>query len=344
MRILGEKIVDKIILLTFDYEMFFHKIGTVQRCLIEPVEELETVLKLANVKATFFVDVLYLIYLLKAGELDKRQYDLIKKQLQVLVANGHRVELHLHPHWIHGVLNQDTNIWEGPYKYRLHEFCESEIIKMFEDGKYLLESILQEVDSKYSLIAYRAGGWCIQPFNKLKKAFDKTGILIDSSVAFGMHDKSKTHYYDFRLAPQKGWYNFDEDVINENIKGKFTEIPISTFITNPLEKIEKRIIFQKNKQKIVFFGDGSGIEVSKEALMKKLFQRHSMYTIDGVFNETLCLQNIEKSKLDLLTFISHPKNLSSISLNFLKNLMEGEYEFQTMCQYYKGIKKKVENV
>lgn len=44
---------------------------------------------------------------------------------------------------------------------------------MFVEGTNLLTNIAREVDSEYKIVAFRAGGWAVQPFDKLKKGFQK---------------------------------------------------------------------------------------------------------------------------------------------------------------------------
>ena len=54
----------------------------------------------------------------------------------------------------------DTN------RYKLSDFEEEEIGVIFKKYK----AILEEITGKKTSI-YRAGGWCLQPFSKIKKAF-----------------------------------------------------------------------------------------------------------------------------------------------------------------------------
>ncbi len=52
------------IFLTYDYELFFgEESGSVDKCMIEPTNELLKIAKEFNIKMTFFVDIGYLIKL-----------------------------------------------------------------------------------------------------------------------------------------------------------------------------------------------------------------------------------------------------------------------------------------
>lgn len=85
---------------------------------------------------------------------------------------GHRIELHIHPHWVNAVYNGDgTWNYDDYSHYSLYSFTEDEVTSMFKEGTELLNKIAHKVDPNYKVIAFRAGGWTVQPFSKLKKDF-----------------------------------------------------------------------------------------------------------------------------------------------------------------------------
>ena len=107
----------KKIILSFDYELFFgYKSGTVRKSLIEPTNKMLDAMDQVGAKATYFVDYLMLKYLEK--ENDKRcnsDLELIKEQLSEILRRGHRIELHIHPHFLsdtflHQMKLQDLHI------------------------------------------------------------------------------------------------------------------------------------------------------------------------------------------------------------------------------------------
>ena len=96
-------------ILSFDYELFFgDKSGTVQRTLIEPTNIMLNVLDEVGAQATFFVDYLMLKFLEKEN-CKRTLADLkaIEEQLMDIVRRGHRIELHIHSHWIDAKYNGD---------------------------------------------------------------------------------------------------------------------------------------------------------------------------------------------------------------------------------------------
>src|ERR1035437_4606027 len=97
----------KKILLTFDYEPFLGaKSGTADRCMLQPVDALRTIMNKYNAKAIFFVDILYLLNLKKHSELNA-DFVAVKDQLKTLYREGHYLFPHIHPHWLDSVYLDD---------------------------------------------------------------------------------------------------------------------------------------------------------------------------------------------------------------------------------------------
>ncbi len=88
-------------LLTLDYELFFKKSGDAYLSLLKPTDDLLKVLEDTGGKAVFFVDTIYLNLLRTSAEPENLElYKKFEEQLRDIVARGHRIELHLHPHWL----------------------------------------------------------------------------------------------------------------------------------------------------------------------------------------------------------------------------------------------------
>lgn len=68
---------------------------------------------------------------------------------------------------------------------------------MFKEGTAYLNNLAQEVEPGYTICAFRAGGWAIQPFHKIKKGFLEANIKIDSSISYGAYGKNQYSYFDF---------------------------------------------------------------------------------------------------------------------------------------------------
>lgn len=212
----------KKIILSYDYELFFgDRSGTVLKSLIEPTNLLLDVMDSVGFKGNFFVDWQMLKYLKEANtERTLADHQLIIDQLKDMVCRGHRIELHIHPHWVDAKYNGDGTWDFSEFRhYSLNSFPEQEIVDMFVEGTNLLTNIARGVDSEYKIVAFRAGGWVVQPFDCLKRAFKRAGIKIDSSVARGAYGKNKYSYFNFIGSPDGEMWRYENEVITPDDKG-----------------------------------------------------------------------------------------------------------------------------
>jgi len=304
-------------IITFDYELFLgEKSGTAQKSILEPTDKIITLLKQYKAKAIFFVDTTYLMTLKKYNH---RDFFKISKQLQEIVKIGSSVELHLHPQWLDAKPNKNEWIFESFNRYRLHSLSQQEIIKLFEEGSCLLEDI-----TNTKIQAFRAGGWSITPFEKLKEAFVKCGIKIDMSVLPNFYkNELPMHYYDFRNVSSKNIYKFEDDVSKENKDGTFLEIPVTTYYVNGIDLVINNLI-KKIKYKPIY-GDGKGLKTANENKNKflRIFKKNIRNaTFEGqsewFFNKSLKLLE----KLPIIHFVSHPKTFNQTALNNMEKILK----------------------
>lgn len=171
---------------------------------------------------TFFVEVLELIEMESAGIVG---VPAVKSQLVDAVKRGHDAQLHLHPQWRkarnlgHGGWELDMSAW------RIGDIDRESLASMLHSGKSWIHELLAEIPD-YRCIAFRAGGWCIQPSQIVIEELEKSGILIDSTVATGIYSATKGEWSDFRKAPDKPFWKVDSDVCVEANSGLW-EIPIA---------------------------------------------------------------------------------------------------------------------
>ncbi|AZN43298.1 polysaccharide deacetylase family protein [Paenibacillus albus] len=321
----------KTILLTFDYEVFFNRPGTFERCILEPVDELIRLMEQHQMGATYFIDMLYYSRLLEQEE-TKLTALAMKRQLQRLVQAGHRIEPHLHPHWLDAEW-EDGN-WAFPHykRYRLQSLSEDEILAILHEACRMLEEIAREVDPSYKVMAYRAGGWCIQPFDKLVKAFGASELLVDSSVAPGMRGDSEAHYFEFSHVKPVDYYRFECDPTLVSPQGSFVEIPISTYHRSAYNKLRNKVFNRFYRRRLRQFGDGRGIPLNTD-FRKKWLATTEMVTLERMYPNKL-MQIIKQSKQSVVNIISHPKGLSPISMECLLKLAESKHRCITIKKYY----------
>ena len=315
----------KKIIFSFDYELFFGvKSGTVQKTLIEPTNLLLDCMESVGAKGNFFIDYLMFERLEKLiDERAKSDLKMIKDQVRDMVRRGHRIELHLHPHWIDAVYNGDgTWNYSDFTHYSLYSLGKEEVARQFREGTAYLTKLAREVDPDYQICAFRAGGWTIQPFEIVKDCFKENGIAIDSSVMQGTYSKNQYSKFDFRDAPDKDFYHFSNDVCVEEKKGEFLEVPITvyyrTFFLKVVEKIGR--FLYKKKQCIT---DGTHDRPDLLVLKKKdLFT--SVPTSFSMSNRIPLIADwlFRLSNHILITIIDHPKDFTENDLHLIKRYMK----------------------
>lgn len=311
------------IFITLDYELFFgNNSGTQEKSIIYPTDRLLQILDKHNIKASFFVDSGYLIKLdefRKKYDVLEENYQQIITQIKNLSDDGHDIQLHIHPHWEDSYF--DGNKWViNTTRYRLHEFSVDEI----DDMVYRYKKVLTDIVSD-KVFAFRAGGWCIQPFGKLKNALKKNGIWLDSTLFENGKNNSSTHYFDFAGMPDKTIWKFEDDPLVENKNGFFTEIPISSYRVSPLFFWKLAYYRKFGGQRYRSFGDGSAAGGSNWDKLRMLTcSTNSVVSIDGYKASFLqkAYSNFKK-KSDHKNFvvIGHPKAMSEYSLEKLEEFI-----------------------
>lgn len=305
------------ILITLDYELFFGQSGSVEKSIIEPTEKLLSILDKYSVKASFFVDSGYIIKLkeyMQDFEVLIKDYDLITQQIQRLSSEGHDIQLHIHPHWEDSFYDGENWIFDIS-RYKLSDFSELEIDDIVSRYSKALVDLTQIMPT-----TFRAGGWCIQPFNKIANALSKHGIFIDSTVYPNGKNETTEKSFDFSDSPIKNNWRFSNDPLVENEHGKFLEIPISSVSTSPLfylQFIWFKLFGGKNHKPI---GDGFAISNSRKQIFKLLLKTSfSVASIDG-YKASLLDRCARQNKMQLV-LIGHPKSFTSYSLKELDSFI-----------------------
>lgn len=227
--------------LTFDYELFLGKNSATEKdILFEPTAQLAKMLSEENVSATFFADICSAIQYRKMG-IEEYAAE-FEKQLQELYASGQDVQLHIHPHWLKSVYAEGD--WKFDYaSYRIHSFGferrkANNAYDVLQTGTERLNTILREVDNNYQCIAYRAGGFALQPHKELVEALYDSGIRVDSSVAPHLSSDSKMNFYNYENKHIQGnWWISPDHEWWEDMPQKpkaIYEIPIATENKNPV--------------------------------------------------------------------------------------------------------------
>ncbi len=327
-------------LLTLDYEVFFGRnTGTVQRTLLEPTEALLGVADRHCAPLVFFVDAGFILRLRaemhKAASL-RADYSAVCRQVESLARAGHEIQLHIHPHWEDSHWDESgASGWQvEETRYALHSFSPAEITDIVR--RY--STLLRELAGPQAAYAYRAGGWVIQPFDKLRGALLEAGVTIDSTVFAGGRSEGEIQPFDFQGAPLKSRWRFEADPLVETAHGPFLEVPIASRLLNPLFYWRFAAMKKLGGSKHRAFGDGHAVAMGRKDLVRKLVQPSaSVVSMDGYKASFLQLaaQEYEVEGYEDFVVIGHPKAFTPYSLEQLDRFLAGEtaHEVATFSAY-----------
>jgi hypothetical protein len=306
-------------LLTLDYEVYFgRRSGTVERCLIEPTRALLAIAGRHGARLAFFVDAGFILRLraeMRRSAVLRAQHDAVCRQVEALARAGHEVQLHVHPHW-EGSRWTEAG-WEiDVERFALHAFDPAAIDDIV--GRYA--GVLRELAGSEAAFAYRAGGWVIQPFATLRPALLRHGVTVDSTVFPGGYNAGHVQPYDFRGAPAKSKWRFDDDPLAEAPGGAFLEMPIASHRLRPDFFWRLAAARKLGGARHRAFGDGQAIAMEGGDLLRKLLRpTASVVSIDGYKASFLdaAARAYEARGMEEFVVIGHPKALTPYSLEQL---------------------------
>ncbi len=320
------------IFVTFDYEPYFgtHS-GSVEKCITGPTEMLTEMARQQGIKLCHFVDIGFLLCLEKMQKKHphlNKDHALICRQLDELHKEGHDLQLHIHPHWEDSYYDGSNWICKV-HRYKLDDFNDQEIRDIISTYTNRLKQFNPHP------VAFRAGGWCIQPFSRLKNPLWEAGIRIDSSVFPNGHFESDQYQYDFRNAPLKGRWNFSNDPLTEDPDGTFTEIPISSIFNSPLFYWRLFLLGRLNPYAHKPLGDGVPIPAPGQRFSLLTRWTHNTVSVDGynasILNRAL-KQQIRSGNEDMV-IIGHQKSLSRYGLKALEKFVSQQKVKHRFCTY-----------
>jgi hypothetical protein len=328
------------LLFSSDYELYFGENFLSEReVLIDPTQRILEAFEEEGIPMTLFADVAS-VWRYHSLKVESDYILLFEEQLRQAIHQGHDVQLHLHPHWMTSTF--DGKKWEmDESKFKLSDIgyvgrktqsleSADELIKR---GKEYLERLLRPIDPSYQCVAFRAGGYGIQPNEKeLIIALLSAGFKIDSSIVPGMFFKSNVNQIDFRRVPSKFPYRIGTryGIDQEDSQGIF-EIPIAAYSESFWETLIDRfrmlrIFTSRSVDKIVGVKSEvypRGKTIQRNSLLKQvvsLILRPSLFLLEfkgqsvdvkrAVAGTNKLIKSHMRESMDLyLSATCHPKNV-----------------------------------
>jgi hypothetical protein len=320
------------LLFTADYELYFGQNYVSEReVLIDPTEQILCAFEKEGIPITLFADVAS-VWRYRSLGVGQDYVSLFEEQLQRAIRKGHDVQFHLHPHWLTSKF--DGQRWQmDKSKFKLNDLGYGRrqdglsAEELITRGRDYLEELLRPVDPSYKCVAFRAGGFGIQPEDRaLIRSLLSMGFKIDSSIAPGMFFKSNVNEIDFRRIPMKLNYRMGTQYgIYREEKTGILEIPIAAYSESVYEAFFHHLLLLK-----IFIGD----------LKRKILKAKNEFPSRGrVIQENSFLGQIIHQFLRPLFILE----LSGTHLNvnrmvkgtskFIKRHLQGPYDlyFSALC-------------
>lgn len=326
------------LLVTFDYELFLgSRSGRPENCVLTPSKLLGDIMYQHKTRGVFFVDTTYLC---KLNELSPKHpecakdFKAIAAQLLALIDQGHYIFPHIHPHWQDAIYlpNEQEFDLSNVRHYRFNNLSAEEKRKVFKTSVEVLQEIIFKHHPAYKINAFRAGGWCIQPFTDFKPYFEEFEIKYDMSVISRIYQMSTAQQFDFSTAPEKYIYRFSEDVCKEDPNGKFVQVCGSIVDMPASSELLSRIHRKFLNRTIAGKEYGSGQGQVPTQLENYTPTSSRGYEISAAGREFASLEKMSTFKLPVyinhlkktkyLHLISHPKMINRHQVKILSKLLK----------------------
>ncbi len=336
------------IILTFDYELFGSGQGCFKKHIIDPTEQIRSILRKYDVKATFFIE--YLELLQYRNNLDSSSsmacnncllLPKIEAQISSLYSEGHDIQLHVHPQWRGAVydasqksFNLNFDLWrfsDLPLKNQ------TPIIGMIEtliEGKDYLSSLIN--NKSYKCHGFRAGGYNIGNLKKTVDALRTCGFIFDSSVYAGGYCDTYLSKYDYTSIDRNAPYYVGNKILEPSCRNKknLIEFPIfsHTKLSSDYYSLPRTFAFLKNKRfKSIPTKSINHIKMIKSNKVKKSSTNWDVCLTGKTETYRFINDYIHSGISTPITLIGHPKDFTSFS--WLESLLEhtkNRFTFQTM--------------
>jgi hypothetical protein len=285
------------LILTVDYELFGNGSGDVRRDVVEPTDRLLAICERYGAKLTLMFEVAEywaFKHAEMAGTLDLGYSPAgeMETQAQEAVRRGHDVQLHVHPQWVGAELRD--GIWQLNFRQMRmsdlpdagdREQGDTSARAVLEEGKRTLEGMLRPIDPGYECLAFRAGGFCIQPAAKIIQAMRDVGLRVDTSVVGGLRRQTPCPIDFSEAAGRVGyWWTTRSDVVGRGQDGEgVMEMPVYTEMKPYLYNLKyrklaitlkRRALERRDPQSKVAYAPQSASVGG--LLLRKLFSMHAM--------------------------------------------------------------------
>ena len=286
----------------------------------------------------------------------ERFYDPYRAQIESAVRAGHDVQLHIHPHWVDS--SYDGTTFHPSKRYKLADFREdappNDIAGVIGRGFDKMTTICRSVDDNYKCVAYRGGGYNLEPeTNTILSTLLKRGVVIDSTIAKGMQYHSPVNEVDYRDMPEAAnWFISPDGSPSRAAERGMYEVPIAAMprtIANNVPFLIRRILNKKHRYRSTGFTIGSKASTKSNRIARLFpdsawivsFDGHARTASDVLATLRHHVRRHASDELIVCSACSHPKFMGPYQRNVMETFVErarAEYgeqlQFVTARQIY----------
>lgn len=200
-----------------------------ERDVFRPAAELLDLFDQLGARLTFFAEMGEYFWLdANEPELARR----MEEQWRDAMSRGHDVQLHLHPNWLPELgARRLADGWSWNEALASLDAYPGDLETLIRRCCERLTSVLAPVQQGYRPRCFRAGGYRVQPFRRLREALLANGIDCDTSVYAGGVSEERGYDYRHAWSAHQPYYAAAEDpqLAAPPAEERLVELPIFTF-------------------------------------------------------------------------------------------------------------------
>jgi hypothetical protein len=322
-------------MLSYDHELSLGGAKSYETNLFEPTEQLFELAQQLAVPMVFFTDIWSAI---RFRDWDPgRFYDPYRFQIEKAIRTGHDVQLHIHSHWVDSTYDGEKFVPSKQYKladYR-DKPAPNDIDGIISRGFDELTRLCKSVDSDYRCIAYRGGGFNLEPATEtILTSLLKLGVVLDSTIAKGMQYHSPVNSVDYRRTPAAAnWFISPRGSLSEAYDHGIYEVPIAAMprtIANNIPFLIRRVTNKRHCYRSTGFTIGSTASTKKNRLARLFPDSAWIVSFDGharTANDVLTtlrhhVRQHSSDELIVCSACSHPKFMGPYQRDVMARFVE----------------------
>jgi hypothetical protein len=235
------------LVLTHDWELRGNGSGDIERIQFAPMRKLLKIYNKFGVRVSYTPDLMQQLAFrkLEGQHPELRSLaDSWDEHLREAFRQGHDIQLHTHPQWLGA--EYEGGEWCLTSGWSILNYDPETAFAMLAESKSYLENLLQPLDPSYRCIAFRAGALAVAPSSHLLGLLVQLGIVVDVSLAGGLHVNTSNLQLDYRNCEETflPFYPRMEDARKVSPQAeKIVCVPIHHFYGSRREAFKQQVSF-----------------------------------------------------------------------------------------------------